>query len=163
MKNQPAMKNFPGITVAGKRLKMSYLTNKTRELWQDFMPQRKGFHALSTDLYSVEVNPEGYFGAFDPGRNFEKWAGAPVSPEEPLPAGLELLNIPPGDYAVFIYRGKASDAPGIYRYIFTEWLPASSFRLDDRPHFAVMGKGYKGEDPESEEEIWIPVKSIINC
>jgi len=30
--------------------------------------------------------------------------------------------------------------------------------LDNRPHFEVLGEKYKNGDPESEEEIWIPVK-----
>jgi AraC family transcriptional regulator len=30
--------------------------------------------------------------------------------------------------------------------------------MDNRPYFALMGEKYKGENPESEEDFWIPVK-----
>jgi hypothetical protein len=30
--------------------------------------------------------------------------------------------------------------------------------LDDRPHFEVLGSKYRNNDPESEEETWIPTK-----
>jgi AraC family transcriptional regulator len=41
---------------------------------------------------------------------------------------------------------------------FSTWLPDSEYRLDVRPHFEVLGEKYKNDDPESEEEIWIPIK-----
>jgi len=31
--------------------------------------------------------------------------------------------------------------------------------LDDRPHFEVLGDKYKNADPDSEEEIWIPIRT----
>lgn len=60
-----------------------------------------------------------------------------------------------------IDRGTASLGPKTYEYILTSWLPNSDYALDARPHFAVIGEKYKGEDPESEEEFWIPVKPAI--
>jgi AraC family transcriptional regulator len=45
-----------------------------------------------------------------------------------------------------------------FTYIFTRWLPASGYQLDNRPHFEILGDKYKNNDPESEEEIWIPVR-----
>jgi hypothetical protein len=36
----------------------------------------------------------------------------------------------------------------------------SMAKLNKRPHFAKMGEKYKNEDPDSEEELWIPIKSI---
>jgi len=44
--------------------------------------------------------------------------------------------------------------------MFNTWLPASEYVLGDGPHFAVMGKKYKGEDPDSEEELWMPSRAI---
>lgn len=46
----------------------------------------------------------------------------------------------------------------IFQYIFGTWLPASGYYLDNRPHFEILGHKYKNNDPDSEEEIWIPVK-----
>jgi len=42
--------------------------------------------------------------------------------------------------------------------LWADEIRESEFMLDDRPHFALMGDRYKNDDPESEEEIWIPVK-----
>jgi AraC family transcriptional regulator len=75
---------------------------------------------------------------------------------------MEKLELPGGLYAVFSYRGKASDASDTFKYIYYEWLPTSEYFLDDRPHFEILGEKYKNEHPDSEEEIWIPVKSKDN-
>jgi AraC family transcriptional regulator len=75
-----------------------------------------------------------------------------------MPADMELLLAQSCLYAVFVHHGPASEAQKTYQYIFGTWLPGSEYLLDDKAHFAIMGEKYKHEDPDSEEEIWIPVK-----
>ncbi len=143
------------------RLPMSFTNIKTFELWRSFMPRRKEIqHIVGTELYSAEVYEPGFFDRFNPAATFDKWAAVEVSDWNNIPEGMETLTFE-GLYAVFLHRGPASAAEKTYRYIFTEWLPQSEFILDDRPHFAVMGAQYKKDDPDSEEEIWMPVKAKI--
>ena len=71
---------------------------------------------------------------------------------------METFTLPEGLYLAFNYRGKASDAAPFFQYILGEWLQQSDFLLDDRPHFEVLGEKYMNDSPDSEEEIWIPVK-----
>ena len=157
---EPRIEKLNEIKLAGKRMKVSFAGNKTRELWQSFMPRRKEIkNQIGAGRYSVEIyNNTEFFKNFNPSSEFEKWAAVRVNDYDDLPAEMETLTIPAGKYAVFIYKGKPSEAAETYRYIFTNWLPDSEFVLDDRPHFALMGEKYKGEDPDSEEELWIPVK-----
>ena len=35
------------------------------------------------------------------------------------------------------------------------------YTLDDRPHFEILGEKYKNQDPDSEEELWIPIKPKV--
>jgi AraC family transcriptional regulator len=138
---------------------MSFSANKTFELWRNFMPDRdKIKYKAGKELYSLEVYPDSYFDNFNPGRVFEKWAAAEVSDYEEPPAGMERLIVPSGIYAVFIHKGPASEGPKTYEYIFRQWLPKSDYRLDNRPHMAVMGEKYNRDSSFSEEEIRIPVK-----
>jgi len=76
--------------------------------------------------------------------------------------GMESYTLTGGLYAVFIHKGAASTGPKTFKYIFGTWLPNSDFILDNRPHFEILGKKYIHEDPDSEEEVWIPVKPKIN-
>jgi AraC family transcriptional regulator len=70
---------------------------------------------------------------------------------------MELFTLKGGLYAVFDYKGP-SDDKSIFQYIYSTWVPKSKYKLDNRPHFEVLGEKYKNNDPESEEEIWIPIQ-----
>jgi AraC family transcriptional regulator len=123
------------------------------------MPYRKDIKNFKgKELYSAEVYEQRYFENFNPQKEFEKWAAVEVTDIESIPEDMELLVSPRGLYAIFIHSGPASEGLKTYQYIFGTWLPGSEYTLDERPHFAVMGEKYKGDDPSSEEEIWIPVK-----
>ncbi len=142
---------------------MSLSDNRTVALWRDFMPRRKEIkNTAGTELYSVEVYDPLYFEYFDPNATFDKWAAVEVTDFEVVPGGMETMTLSGGLYAVFLHKGTASAGQKTFQYIFNIWLPGSGYKLDDRPHLAVMGDKYKNEDLASEEEIWIPVKPMEN-
>ena len=142
----------------GKRLIMSFADYKPSELWRSFMPRRKEINnSLSNDLIAMTVYKTNHFLAFNPTNEFEKWATVEVSNFDNLPAEMETFTLTGGLYAVFDYKGLNSD-DAIYRYIYREWIPNSNYDLDDRPHFEILSEKYKNGDPDSEEEIWIPIK-----
>lgn len=156
---KPSIQSLEASTFVGKQLEMSFAANKTRALWMDFMPRRRLVEkVVGTALYSFECYPEGFHKVFNPHALFVKWAAVKVAATDSIPVNMEVLNVPAGEYAVFQYKGKASDASSFYESIYTKWLPATGYTLDERPHFTVMGERYKNEDPESEEEIWIPIR-----
>lgn len=157
---QAQLKTIASKTFIGKRINMSFANNLTFQLWNGFMPRRSEVkNQIGSELYSAEIYPQGFFKAFDPTAPFEKWAAVEVSAADLIPEGMEVLHSPEGLYAIFLFKGTTADAPAFYNAIFTQWLPANAYVVDDRPHFAVMGAKYKHNDPESEEEIWIPVKA----
>lgn len=141
----------------GKKMKISLSGNKTTEIWRGFMPQRKLIkNNVNNELISMQV----FNGAMNPGdlnQQFEKWACVEVEDFEGVPDEMHTFILAPGLYAVFNYKGLSSDS-SIFKYIFGTWLPGSGYELDNRPHFEILGEKYKNNDPESEEEIWLPVK-----
>ncbi|MBN7811448.1 GyrI-like domain-containing protein [Algoriphagus sp. H41] len=157
--SSPRIETLTEKKLVGSRLSLSLTNNRTAELWRAFMPRRDEVaHALSRDLISMQLYPASYFAQFDPATSFEKWAAVEVSDFAGVPAGMETFVLPGGRYAVFDYRGSSRDT-SIFQYIFTQWLPSSGYVLDERPHFEVLGEKYKNDDLDSEEEIWIPVRS----
>ena len=145
----------------GKRLQMSLANNKTQVLWQSFMPRRKEIqNNIGTDLYSMQVYDPFYFNTFDPNNLFEKWATIEVTNFDTIPDEMETFTLSSGLYAVFFYKGLNTNTK-IFQYIFETWLPNSEYVLDNRPHFEILGEKYKNNDPNSEEEIWIPIKEKI--
>lgn len=147
------------MKIIGKRHTMSFANNTTGELFRSFMMQKKEIrNRANADLLCVHKYPEGFFNGFNPAVEFEKWAAAEVTDFSPVPDGMETATVPAGLYAVFLFKGTQADAGAFFQNIFMNWFPASGYTLDLRPHFDVLGSKYKNNDPESEEEIWIPVK-----
>lgn len=143
--------------LVGKRLTMSFAEFNIGQLWQMFLPRRRTIsNNLTNDLISLVIYPPQYFADLDPSNEFERWAAVEVSDFETIPDDLETLTLASGLYAVFDYKGLPGNS--IFQYILDVWLPNSDYQLDDRPHFEVLGEKYKHNDPDSEEEIWIPIK-----
>lgn len=151
------------VTVSKKKLigtiiSMSLSENKTFDLFSNFMPRRKEIiNKISNDVFDMRVYSPNYFDDFSPVSTFTKWALMEVSDFENVPVGMKPFILERGLYAVFHYKGLGTDS-NIFRYIFESWLPNSNYILDHRPHFEVMGEKYKNNDPNSEEDIYIPLK-----
>ncbi len=157
MNIQPKIKILPQKKLIGKRLTMSLTDNKTFQLWHSFMPRRKEItNSMASDLFSMQV-----YGSplklGDLNQTFEKWAAMEVSDFENIPNEMDTFILEGGLYAVFHYKGLSTDNK-IFIYIFETWLPNSNYLLDERPHFEILGDKYKNGNPNSEEEIWIPIK-----
>lgn len=157
---QPRIEMLSEKKLVGKRLTMSFADNQTFTLWQSFMLRRKEIrNNLTSDLISLQVYPESFdFSFANLEAKFDKWATVEVSLFDDVPNEMETYTITTGLYAVFNYKGLSSD-PAIFKYIFGTWLPNSNYCLDNRPHFEILGEKYKNNDPASEEEIWIPIRS----
>jgi AraC family transcriptional regulator len=154
----PRIESLKEKKLVGKRLTMSLVNNKTGELWRKFMPKRRKItNNVSNDLISIQVYKPTHFADFKPTNEFEKWATVEVTNFESVSTEMETFSLAGGLYAVFDYKGSSNDS-NIFQYIFGTWLPTSDYFLDDRPHFEVLGDKYRNNDPNSEEEIWIPIK-----
>lgn len=150
--------SIPIKKLIGLSTQMSLADNKTFELWHHFMRRRKEItNATEKFLYSMQVYNENYNPA-DMNEIFEKRAVVAVSHFENTPSGMQTFVLPAGDYAVFLHRGTATEAPKTFQYIFGVWLPNSNYLIDSRPHFEILDEKYKNGDPNSEEEIWIPIR-----
>ncbi len=145
----------------GKRLIMSFANYKVAELWQSFMPRRNEIHNnVSSELISLVKYEPGHFENFQLTNEFERWAAVEVTNFDNIPEGLESLILQGGLYAVFLHKGDAREFDRTFQYILGTWLPNSDYVLDDRPHFEVLAEKYRNNDPNSEEEIWIPIRAI---
>ena len=157
---EPCIETLSPKLLIGKNLQMSLAKNRTAELWQSFMPHRKDIpHQIGKDLYSVQCyeqmpDPKN----FNIEAQFVKWAAVAVSEITQIPESMSMLKLDGGLYAVFLYKGSSNTPELIFPYIFGTWLPQSGYVLDHRPQFEVLGSKYKNNDPDSEEEIWIPIR-----
>lgn len=151
---------LPTKKLVGVSKRMSLAQNKTKELWQSFMVRRKEVkNSIGSDLYSMQV----YDQLLDVKKlitnlEFTKWAAIEVTDFSVVPDGTETYEMSGGEYAVFIHKGDASEFQRTFQHIFGVWFPKSGYELDHREHFEVLGEKYKNNEPDSEEEVWIPIK-----
>ena len=142
----------------GMRLEMSLVDNKTGELFRKFMPRRKEIDTTISDgTYALQQYD---FKSFTPQTVFEKWACVEVKNFDSIPNEMEPFTLASGLYAVFIHKGTTKGFIKLMQYIVEEWLPNSSYTIDNRrPHFEYLDKDYLGSNnPDSEEEVWIPIR-----
>ncbi|WP_460634888.1 GyrI-like domain-containing protein [Larkinella harenae] len=156
----PRIEILPEKKLVGKRLRMSVANDRTGELWRSFMPRRKEIaNPVTTELVSLQVYDKPFtYADFLLTIEFEKWALLEVADFEAIPDGMTAFTLPGGLYAVFHYKGASSDFAETFHHIFGTWLPHSDYMLDHRPHFEVLGEKYRNNDPDSEEEIWVPIR-----
>lgn len=160
MISKPVIRDLESKKLIGICIATSLADDKTSLLWNRFMKLKGSIENITGEnLYSVQIYGEKFMsGEFDTQSEFSKWAATEVSNYSEIPKGLEKLEIPGGKYAVFTHKGTAREFAETSNFIFNQWLPDSEYKLDDRPHFEVLGEDYKGpENPESQEDIWIPI------
>lgn len=157
----PRLVKTEDILIIGMRAQMSFqnINEETGKLARQFMPRRKEVqNRVDSHTFSLQNYNHFDFKAFNPSLTFEKWVGVEISDASFVPEGMELLTIPAGNYLVFNYKGSAQGFPQFWQQLHGQWLPNSEFDLDNRPHFEKLPEGYNPMNPESEEEVWVPVK-----
>ncbi len=157
---EPEILIIPEKIMLGMSLEMSLINNKTGELFRSFMPKRKEI-TTAKDAFTLDIRvyPQDYYHDFNPSKTFEKWAAVEVTSYGEIPSGMRSMVIPEGLYAKFHYKG-ISPNPSLFQWIFTQWVPHSGYRIDHRPHFDILGPQTKLNDPNSEEDICIPIIPI---
>lgn len=160
MNTEPRIETLTEKILVGKHIRMSLSNDKTVELWQSFMPRRKEIqHTLTTDLFCMQVyDPSLHFKNFNPTTVFDKWAAVEVSSPNNIPNDMDIHVLKGGLYAVFNYIGTPSTFHQTFQFIFNDWIPNSAYEVDNREHFELLGDKYKNNQPDSEEEIWVPIK-----
>lgn len=144
----------------GMRANMSVAEDATASLWQRFMPCRHEIlNPVGEALYSVQsYSGLDVFENFTAETEFEKWAAVEVASGAQVPEGMQSLLLRGGHYAVFDHQGPPQEFPKTLRFIFSQWMPKSTWQLDDREHFEVLLPGWRADDPEAREEVWIPLR-----
>lgn len=141
---------------------MSIASDTTVSLWRTFMPRRGEIVGrVSTSYVSMRVHLKPGMSVaemFAPDTEFQKWAAVEVTGGTAVPDGMHSRTLDGGLYAVFTHKGPASRFADTLRYIFGAWLPSSEYELDDREQFEIVPEGWRPDDANASEEIYIPVR-----
>ena len=85
-------------------------------------------------------------------------AGIIVPEGVPLPAALEEVHIPEGDYAKYTHIGGFEGLPDAWQRLMGEWVPASGRRLADSPSFEIYRSDMRTTPKEQlRTDIYVPL------
>lgn len=90
-----------------------------------------------------------------------KWHYFPsveVSDLNDFPTIFFAKILPAAQYAVFTSTGGLSKLSETFQYAYMTWLPASEYEVAHPFDFEYYGERYRGDVPESEVDIYIPIK-----
>lgn len=149
------IENLQEKKLIGMSKEMSFNNDKTFELWNGFM---KRHHDIKNRIDSSFISMNIYNKEHTPDTVFKKWAVVEVEDFNEVPDEMFSYTLQKGLYAVFLHKGPASTFHLTQQYIFETWLPSSQYELDYREHFEVLKENYRPDDPNAEEEIWMPIK-----
>ena len=152
---------LPNKLMVGMHCRVSLADDTTVQLWQRFMLRRNEIqHRVDKNLYSINCYDEVLeFDKFTPQTQWKKWAAGEVESSDAVPSGMQVHELTGGLYAVFVHQGLAATFPQTLKYLLADWIPASEYQLDHREHFEILQLGYRMDDPEAGEEVWIPIKN----
>lgn len=153
---------FEKLTLIGLKISTTLSEDNTFKLWNTFMKRRAEIkNRLDERYYSIQKYPNDVdMDSFTPITVFDKWAAVVVSEVSAIPDGMEVVEIAAGKFAKFRHFGAAADFFRTSQYIYGTWLPSSGYEIRDAHHFEIMEADYKGpEDPNSEEDVFIPLKA----
>jgi len=101
------------------------------------------------EVYGPEFHQEGkwtYFPCFE------------VRDLDEIPGELFAKILPAATYAVFSVRGGLDKISEAFQFAYSQWLPLSPYEVAHPYDIERYGENYKGDVPESELEIYIPIR-----
>ncbi|WP_227871967.1 GyrI-like domain-containing protein [Paenibacillus albus] len=84
-------------------------------------------------------------------------AGVETEPSSEIPEGMHSFTIPAGQYAAAVHRGPISRINETFVELMS-WLGANQYEQFDIVCFEVYDERYKGEDCESEFDMFVQIK-----
>jgi len=124
------LKDKDAFTVMGVQTRITSADEKNPDtytkIWDAFEPYKDQIRPLSVEwrYYGVDF-------AMDKKGTFDYLAGMSVHADAAKPdPNLVTRNIPAATYAVF--KCASQDMGKTYEYIFSQWLPASRYKIDNK-------------------------------
>lgn len=157
------LENLPQTKLVGLKIRTCLAKNQTFELWNNFMPKLKEIkNRVNSNLISMQkFDDDQKMADFKLTSEFDKWAAVEVSNFNNYPNGIQEYLLQSGIYAVFLHKGTVADFANTQKFIYGQWLPDSEYELDNREHLQVMGNKYINNNPDSEEEVWVPIRMKV--
>jgi AraC family transcriptional regulator len=149
---EPKIVERVAFTVVGLKYRGKNENNEIPQVWQALGPRTGEIASMADDTaaYGISANMDMETGEFDYIAGFE------VSSAVDVPQGMVAFEVPGGKYAVF-----TTTLPKIgetFHEAYHTWLPQAGYQPAGSPEFEVYDEQFNPQDPDSEFDLYIPVK-----
>jgi AraC family transcriptional regulator len=155
---EPRFVELGELNVVGKVYRTTPGSDHSSNQMQGFDPSSPG---IGNPLYSrttyLSVTCYTDVKNLDAASEIRFMIGIPVSKPDSVPEDMEVYTIPPALYAVFTHHGPAADIGKTYLDIYGKHLVG--YELAEADQIGWYDERYRYDQPGSEFDIYIPVKS----
>lgn len=149
----PRLERGPALRIAG--LRRTHLAGNhpetTRRQWFELVGISPIPGQSSQIAYGVYCDPNGHPGL----PRFDYLTGVAVPADQPLPTGVDRIDLPAARYAVFAHDGNVREMRALWPRILGEWIAPG--RLAPGPRFERFGVEFEPVLASGPAEIWVPV------
>ena len=154
---EPVIVELEEMTVVGVQTLFSMKCNLIPVLWERFSPRMQEIKNVVRKDVALEVSYDMQGEAEE--ETFFVLAGLIVNSVEEIPEGMTYKHIPTQMYAMFTHYGPISQIYDTYDHIYNELLPRSAYEVDEAAcTIEWYDERFKMESPDSEYDIYVPVK-----
>ena len=154
---EPMIVELDSMTVVGIQTLFSMKCNLIPVLWERFSPRMQEIKNVVRKDVALEVSYDMQSEAEE--ETFFVLAGLIVSSVGEIPEGMTYMHVPAHEYAMFTHYGPISRIYDTYDRIYNELLPRSAYEVDEAAcTIEWYDKRFKMENPDSEYDIYVPVK-----
>ena len=150
---EPRLESRPAMIVIGMHYRGKNENEEIPALWQAFWPRHAEIQGRKSDIISYGLSYN-----FDTEKSeFDYIAGFEVGADSPVPEGMQRVEVPAQQYAVF-----ECSLPALMetiQYAYDEWVPKSSYqRSPDGFELEVYDERFMPDEGKLEMSLWAPIE-----
>lgn len=156
---EPKIVELPPFKAVGMGKKVTLKTvSLIPKLWEEFIPREKEIKKRVNQGITYGLCEYVNMSSFDEDTPYQEFVCCQVSEFKDLPDKMAGKEVAGGKYAVFTHKGSLNNLRKTYDFIYSTWLPKSGYELKPTDDFERYDERYVPGDPESEIDIYLPVK-----
>jgi AraC family transcriptional regulator len=151
---EPKIVELGAFTVVGLRYFGDNKKQEIRGLWEDFGRNFNKFKHIKENSPAIGLC------VMLPGEmeKLEYVAGMMVDSTDDMDPAFVSKEVPPSKYAVFTHKGTLYNLGETYNFIFSKWVKDCGYEINTMLNFEWYDDRFKDNDPNSEFDIYVPIK-----
>ncbi|RLC51416.1 MAG: hypothetical protein DRH79_06225 [Candidatus Cloacimonadota bacterium] len=150
--------NKEAMKIVGMKTTTTIKNNNIPQLWDKFNKVCSSIPNIKEQKVALGVCPPVDIKDFNEDAPFDYIAGMIVENFNNIPDGMITYEIPAQKYAVITHKGALDTLQKTYNYFYSVWPEKSGMEFSDGTEFELYDERFIFGSPESEMDIYRPLK-----